>query len=93
MAHVLYNSSDLMFTCLVAFGEGGDEVVSVGLGGSLHHRLHGDVAQAVGDVFLHRPGKQRGLLSHESYLRVDTSGRVYARETLKTSNALYILFL
>lgn len=43
--------------------------MSIRLDGSLHHSLHWDVSQAIGDVLLDRPGKQHRLLAHKSYLR------------------------
>lgn len=58
----------LLITCLIAFGQFGDELVSVGLDGSLHHIRQGDVAQAVRDVLLHGASKQHGLLADQGHL-------------------------
>ena len=62
----------LVITCLVACREAADELVSVSLGGRLLHGLHGDVAEAVGDVLLHRPSKQHRLLAHQTDLQTTT---------------------
>lgn len=62
-------STGLVITCIVAFGEAGDEVMSISLGGGLHHHLDRDVTQPVGDVLLNGPGKQHRLLAHQSNLQ------------------------
>lgn len=43
--------------------------MSIGLGGSLHHSVRGDVGQAVGDVLLDRSGEQHRLLAHKRDLQ------------------------
>lgn len=59
----------MIITCVIAFREDGDKIMSVGLGGGMNHRLLGDISQTVGDVLLNRPGKQRRLLTHKSHLQ------------------------
>ena len=43
--------------------------MSISLGGSLHHILHWDVRQAIGDVLLDCPSKQHRLLAHQRNLQ------------------------
>ncbi len=84
-----YKWTHIIITCLIAFREGADKIVSISLGGSLNHSFHGDVCQAIGDVFLDRSGKQHRLLAHKSYLqRQMTNGWLYVWKTLTNNEVM-----
>lgn len=62
-------------TCLIAPGEPTDEVVRVGIGGSLYHTFYWTVLQTIGYVLQDRMGKQDRFLTHQCYLENnDTRG-------------------
>lgn len=64
-------------TCFVAFGESGDKIVSISLGGSLYHSLPGGISKAVGDVLLNCPSKKHRLLANKSHLETQNEMHVF----------------